>query len=218
MDAAADDGATLRDVLLQTVARRTMALGSFYTDLRLTDEQLRGAKEDVRLARTWEQQRVCSAMRRAELNAQRQVLLESERQGAASVAKQMGVRARELRARAMTALEAEAAAAEALLQATEQTDQRRLLQQHNNAERSIATTTTTTTTPAASTKTREMASVPRVVLNIDVGSGSIDRLVLRDGDDVDELAAAFVRRHGLPQHTVRILAAQAREALEEQHH
>ncbi|EKF38410.1 hypothetical protein MOQ_001378, partial [Trypanosoma cruzi marinkellei] len=196
-----NDMADLREVLLQAAESRALALGRFYTDLQLTEEQLRGVERDLRLARVSEKQRVQSALRRAELNAQRQALLEAERRGASSSAvKAVGAFARELRARAMTALQQHAEAIETQAQ---QVGSPSFIERSSGNEAldvSVASTT---------------ASVPHVVLSVDVGGGRVDRLALRDGDDVDEIAAAFVRRHGLPQHTIDALATHALTALEE---
>ncbi|RNF07216.1 hypothetical protein TraAM80_03509 [Trypanosoma rangeli] len=195
-NAAAD----LREVLLQAAESRVLAFGGLYTDVPLTEDALRGAERDVHRARIWEQQRVQSALRRAELNAQRQRLLEAERRGESSAVEAVGAIARELRAKAMSALQlhAETVAAQA--------PQTYLpfLREADGAPRALGVSATSAT-----------ASVPRAVINVDMGGGRVDRLVLRDGDDVDEAAAAFVRRHGLPHHAVDLLAAQALEALGE---
>ncbi|KAF8292839.1 hypothetical protein BCY84_05161 [Trypanosoma cruzi cruzi] len=197
----ANDMADLREVLLQAAESRALALGRFYTDLQLTEEQLRGIERDLRLARVSEQQRVQSALRRAELNAQRQVLLEAERRGASSSAvKAVGAFARELRARAMTALQQHAEAVDT--QANRVGSPSFIDRNSRNEALDLSVASTTN-------------SVPHVVLSVEVGGGRVDRLALRDGDDVDEIAAAFVRRHGLPQHTIDALAKHALTALEE---
>ncbi|KAF8294303.1 hypothetical protein TcYC6_0101670 [Trypanosoma cruzi] len=197
----ANDMADLREVLLQAAESRALALGRFYTDLQLTEEQLRGVERDLRLARVSEQQRVQSALRRAELNAQRQVLLEAERRGASSSAvKAVGAFARELRARAMTALQQHAEAVDTQANRVGLPSFIERNSRNEALDLSVASTTD---------------SVPHVVLSVELGGGRVDRLALRDGDDVDEIAAAFVRRHGLPQHTIDALAKHALAALEE---
>ncbi|RNF20324.1 uncharacterized protein Tco025E_03811 [Trypanosoma conorhini] len=197
---SANAAADLREALLQAAESRALALGGFYTDVPLGEEALRGAEREVRLARAWEQRRVQSALRRAELNAQRQRLLEAGRGGASlsSAVEAVGALARELRAQAMAALQlhAEAVTTQALQTRSSS------LRVPDGVSRALEVS-------AASAA----ASVPRVVLDVDVGGGRVDSLVLRDGDDVDEVAAAFLRRHGLPQHGVDLLAAQALAAL-----
>ncbi|ORC86194.1 uncharacterized protein TM35_000302340 [Trypanosoma theileri] len=209
-DAVAEHTVAIKDVLLRTAERRMMALGGFYADLQLSDEVQRDAVRDVQLARMWEQQQIRRAVRRAELHTERMAAVQqAEDPAAVSVATALNALARDLRSRALAVLQAEGNAAEA--QSQQQLDA--YLHIHNKDNKSRRKS-------SHSVNKREDVSMrselPRVVLNINVGGGHVDRLVVRDGDDVEELAAAFVRRHGLPQSVIRTLVEEAQAALEEE--
>ncbi|KAH9600137.1 hypothetical protein LSM04_003783 [Trypanosoma melophagium] len=190
-DAVCSPTAAFKDVLLRSAERRMMTLGSFYTDMQLSEELQQDAVQDVQIARMWEQQQIRRAVRRAELHAERMAAgRQAEEPDGFPVVRMLERLARDVRSRALA------------------------LHLHNHRNN-------TNNNSSSSKKRREDVNIggegaPRVVLNINVGDGCGDRLVLRDSDDVAELAAAFVRRHGLPQSTIRTSVEEAQAALNEE--
>ena len=198
---------------LQTAAElRCMALASFYKQLQLNENQLKEVESDLRKARMYELLTVSTAMRRAELDQQRRYLAEEEKR-MQQRQQQRVVQSQQLRQRALCVIQQEA---DAVSRESKQllADDRRLLLQHEKEKllarrRQFEADGSSSQSPAVG----GAGGPPVLVMNVALGNGREDKLVVRALDDPKSVAQQFVRKHHLPDHTVGTLTSQIRTNL-----
>lgn len=211
--------------LKQTSEARYIALGKHYHALSLDDTQMREVEDELRKARMFEVTSMTTNMRQMELDEQRRHLLQ-EQQRQMEEAQRAVVTAQMLRQRALAALQLEAEQtqkdAQEQLAADRQRviqrereklmERRRLFELENSGEipgswrgphpsRTIDRDGTSGHTPRKD-------GPPVLVMNIALGNGKEDKVVVRQNDDPKRVAVAFAQRHKLPEHAVYSLTQQ----------
>ncbi len=191
--------------------RRLIALGSHYAALNLDDATLKEVEDDLRRARLYEVYVLSSIQRRCELDAQRRRLAELEI-GAAQQEKERALAITRLKRQALVALQHEAEYERESTQLA--ADRRAILEREKNAllerRRAFDRGELTPRDGAGSAlgyRPRDGAP-PVVVMNVAIGNGRQEQLVVRDGDDPRRVAVSFVRKHQLPEHAVQTLQTQ----------
>jgi len=202
--------------LTNSAERRLIALGSHYSALNLDEETLKEVEDDLRRARLYEVYVLSSIQRRCELDAQRRRLAELEI-GSSQQAQEQSIAIQRFKKQALEALRAEAEYERE--STTLVNDRRAILEREKNSllERRRAFDRGEVLTPrdgggagassALGYKPKEGAP-PVVVMNVAIGNGRQEQLVVRDGDDPRRIAVAFVRKYQLPEHTIQTLQTQ----------
>lgn len=207
-----------------------MALAGFYKHMNLTEEQLREVEDELRKARMFEVLTITSSMRQAEIDEIRRRLMEQERIEEER-RRQLPVQTQLLRQRAFEALQREAEATRMSEAERLAADRRLLLQREKEVlmqrrrrfeiEQSEAGFSSAAGGGAASAgpaTPRSAAAAaangpPVLVMNVSLGNGKEDRIIVRQNDDPKKVAVQFARKHKLPEHAVSNLTAQIRTNL-----
>ena len=210
--------------------QRCIALGSRYSELTLTDDQLAEVEDEMRKARMFEVLVTSETMRRAELDELKRRMMEAEKNEETKKQRQV-VQSQLMRQRALQLLQKEA---EAVKREEEQrlADDRRLLLQREKerlmdrrrrfeAEESDFPSDASVSRSGAAA---DRSTAPVLVMNVALGNGKEDRLVVRRYDDPKRVAMLFAKKHHLPESAVSSLTQQIRANLnaaqqrEAQHH
>jgi hypothetical protein len=198
--------------LSTSAERRLIALGSHYTALNLTEDTLKEVEDDLRRARLYEVYVLSSIQRRCELDAQRRRLAELEI-GSSQQNQERAIAIQRLKRQALIALQQEAEYERE--STTLVNDRRAILEREKNAllerrkafDRGELVPKGTEGNSSLGYRPKEGAP-PVVVMNVAIGNGRQEQLVVRDGDDPRRIAVAFVRKYQLPDHVVQTLQAQ----------
>lgn len=188
--------------------RRLMALGKRYNDLTLNEKLLAEVEEDLRRARMYEVVTMASTMRAAELDEQRRRILAREA-AEEEERRQQTLQVQLLRQRALAALQREAEASKVDAERRLQEDRRQYLER----EKVLLLQRRKKFETEQSDQHALSNAPPMLVMNVSLGNGKEDRIVVRENDDPKRIAVAFARRHKLPEHSVTNLAAQIRANL-----
>lgn len=199
--------------LTSSAERRLIALGSHYSALNLNENTLKEVEDDLRRARLYEVYVLSSIQRRCELDAQRRRLAELEI-GSSQQLHEQFVSIQRFKKVALEALRAEAEYERE--STTLVNDRRAILEREKNSllERRRAFDRGEINTPRDGGASSSLGYKPKegappvVVMNVAIGNGRQEQLVVRDGDDPRRIAVAFVRKYQLPEHTIQTLQSQ----------
>jgi hypothetical protein len=208
--------------------QRCIALGSRYSELTLTEEQLNQVEDDLRKARMYEILLLSESLRRGEMDELKRKLIESEK--AEETKRQRNiVQSQLMRQKALKLLQAEAEAVKREEDKRLADDRRLLLQREKEkvldrrrrfeAEMSEIggglpiDGSGRPTTPGRSASTTADRTAPVLVMNVALGNGKEDRLVVRRYDDPKRLAQLFAKKHHLPDNAISTLSQQIKANL-----
>jgi hypothetical protein len=206
--------------------QRCIALGSRYSELTLTEEQLNQVEDDLRKARMYEILLLSESLRRGEMDELKRKLIESEK--AEETKRQRNiVQSQLMRQKALKILQAEADAVKREEEKRLADDRRLLLQREKEkvldrrrrfeAEMSEigggGLPDGRPTTPGRSASTSADRTAPVLVMNVALGNGKEDRLVVRRYDDPKRLAQLFAKKHHLPDNAISTLSQQIKANL-----
>lgn len=204
----------IRRLSQSSAERRCMALGSFYKGLQLTDEQAVEVQSDLRRARMYEVLTVNKYLKRAELAELRQAVMEGE-EAEQQLRQRFFVGCQLLKKQALELLqrESEASQAEEDLRLSE--DRRLILQREKEKilERRRAFEAQSGAAPQDAASLTSMGVAPVLVMNVALGNGKEDKIMVAQYDDPKLVAGLFAKKHNLGESAVGALTAQIKANL-----
>jgi hypothetical protein len=200
--------------------RRLMALGSYYKYLQVPEEEVKNVEAELRKAKHFEMLSLSRSNRRAELDALRDLLLHNEEERRETSQKIL-IESQLLRPKAMKCLSLQMEQIRLEEEAKLEEDRRKILVRERNTlldrrrvfelSNNGGGSSGAGTSQGNSSQTGGAGSgVPVLVMNVALGNGKEEKITVRRHDDPNSIAMQFVKRHGLPDHTVAALANQIR--------
>ena len=231
----------IRALKANPATRRAMALGDRYAQLQIPIDQLAAVEEDFRKARLFEVVTISKAMREVELDEQRRLVIERQKEEAnlkqlwLSDYHRMRQKAYDvLLHEADTVRAEEARRLEADKRAILQIERSRLLERRQAFEAGTVagrlaggggiiqqyggtpTRTGRSMTPGGGGSLAlppNPNGAPLLVMNVTLGNGREEKLTVRVNDDPKRIAVMFARRHQLPDSAAVNLTNQIRAHL-----
>lgn len=202
----------------EAAERRLMALGSYYKYLQLQEGDIKDVEAEIRKAKHYELLVTARQNAHAEFDALRELINEAEDHDR-ETRQRVLVEAQLLRQKAFKILNREAEFFRNEEQMRLEEDRKSILMRERNVllerrrifEHSNAGADTDETNSSADRSTAGAA--PVLVMNVALGNGKEEKIVVRRHDDPDYVATHFVKKHHLPDHTVVALANQIRANL-----
>lgn len=216
--------AEVMETIRSAAEKRMMALGSMYKQLQMTPETLTQMETDLRKAKLYEVVTTSHSCRTAELNFLREYVMHEEDREMESKQKRL-VELQLLKQKAFKVLQREIESTRVaehirldedrkaiLVRERSALLERRRLFEHSNL-RSAGDDAQSSISSAA------QGGAPVIlVMNVALGNGKEERIIVRKHDDPNGIAVQFAHKHSLPDHTISTLATQIRANIAQHSH
>lgn len=204
-------------IVQDAAERRLMALGSFYKYLQIPPDEVKNVEGELRKAKHFEMLTLARSSRHAELDALRDVLHQSEVERR-ETAQKLLIESQLLRSKAIKTLSQDMERIRLEEQARLEEDRKKVLVRERNVlldRRRVFELSNSSGQQGSSQHGggSSAGSAPVLIMNVALGNGKEEKITVRRHDDPSGVAMQFVKRHGLPDHTVAALANQIRSNL-----
>lgn len=203
-------------VIHDAAERRLMALGSYYKYLQVPEDEVKNIEAELRKAKHFEMLTLSRSSRHSEMDSLRELLqhTESERR---EIAQKVLIEAQLQRSKAMKTLSHEMERIRLEEQARLEEDRKKVLVRERNVLLDRRRVFEVSNSAAGGSTSQQQAGgsggAPVLIMNVALGNGKEEKITVRRHDDPSSIAMNFVKRHGLPDHTVAALANQIRSNL-----
>jgi hypothetical protein len=202
-------------IIHDAAERRLMALGSYYKYLQVPEDEVKTIEAELRKAKHFEMLTLSRSSRHTEMDTLRELLqhTESERR---ETAQKVLIEAQLLRSKAMKTLSNEMERIRLEEQARLEEDRKKILVRERNVlldRRRVFEVSNSGTAGGSASQQQGGGGAPVLIMNVALGNGKEEKITVRRHDDPSSIAMNFVKRHGLPDHTVAALANQIRSNL-----